>query len=212
MARKILLVVASLTLVIAGAALYLSVSKPVASASGSTTVYVAAGDLGPGTRGAGLTEAQVQKVQVASNLVPPNALTNLSQVQTLQTTVPVFKGQILMARMFSTTAATGGLSIPPGTNAVTLQLTDGGRVAGFVQPGSKVVVYQSPDGGGNAGTVVLQSAQVIAIGPTTANGKTGDGAVSNKAVPTTLITFALTPRDSVKVIGRDNLYLGLLPN
>lgn len=212
MARKILLVVASLTLVIAGAALYLTVSKPAASASNTATVYVAAGDLGPGTRGAALTENQVQKMQVASNLVPPNALTSLAQVAALQTTVPVFKGQILMARMFSTTAATGGLSIPPGTNAVTVQLTDGGRVAGFVQPGSKVVVYQTPQDGGTAGTVVLQAAQVIAIGPTTANGKSADGAVSNKAVPTTLITFALTPRDSVKVVGKENLYLGLLPN
>ncbi|MFA7265842.1 MAG: RcpC/CpaB family pilus assembly protein [Candidatus Nanopelagicales bacterium] len=209
MARKIILVVASLTLVIAGAALYLTVSKPAVSASDSTTVYVAAGDLGPGTRAATLTDTRVQRVQVASNLVPPNALTNISQVINLQTSVPIFKGQILMTRMFSTTATTGGLSIPPGTNAVTIQLSDGGRVAGFVQPGSKVVVYQA---GADAGTVVLQSADVIAVGPTTATGKAGDGTVSNKAVDTTLITFALTPRDSVKVVGKEGLYLGLLPS
>ena len=212
MARKILLVVASLTLVIAGAALYLSLAKPTANAGSSVTVFVATGDLGPGTKAATLTDVQVQPVQVAANLVPPNALTNLAQVAALQTTVPVFKGQILMTRMFSPTATTGGLAIPPGTNAITIQLTDPGRVAGFVQPGSKVVVYQVAAGPDASGKVVLQAAEVIAVGPTTANGKAGEGAVSNKTIPTALITFALSPVDSVKVVGREDLYLGLLPS
>ena len=211
MARKVLLVVASLTLVIAGAALYLSMTKSTASASGGTaTVYISTADLGPGTRGSTLTDVQVQRVQVATSLVPPNALTNINQVANLQTSVPIFKGQILMARMFSPTATTGGLSIPPGTNAITLTLSDPGRVAGFVQPGSKVVVYQVGSGT-TPGSVALREAQVIAVGPTTANGKNGDGAVSNKGVPTALITFALTPVDSIKVVGREDLYLGLLP-
>ncbi len=53
---------------------------------------------------------------------------------------------------------------------------------------------------------------MIAVGPTTTTGKTGTGAVSNSAVATALITFALSPVDSVKVVGRDDLYLGLLPS
>ncbi len=212
MARKVLLIVASLTLVIAGAGLYLSMTKSNASPiSGEVTVFVAAGDLGPGTEGSALTESQVQRVPVASNLAPPNALTNLAQIAGLQTTVPIFKGQILMARMFATASATGGLSIPPGTNAITLELSDPGRVAGFVQPGSKVVVYQ-PGLGGVPGKVILKEAPVIAVGPTTASGKGGDGVVSNKGVPIVLITFALSPVDSVKVVGQDELALGLLPN
>ncbi len=212
MARKVLLIVASLTLVIAGAGLYLSMTKSNASPiSGEVTVFVATGDLGPGTKGSALTESQVQRVSVASNLAPPNALTNLAQIADLQTTVPIFKGQILMARMFATTSATGGLSIPPGTNAVTIELSDPGRVAGFVQPGSNVVVYQVGTDGAS-GAVVLKEAQVIAVGPTTTSGKGGDGVVSNKGVPTALITFALSPVDSVKVIGRGDLALGLLPN
>ncbi len=212
MARKVLLIVASLTLVIAGATLYLSMTKSNANAtSGAVTVFVAAGDLGPGTKGSTLTESQVQRVPVASNLAPPNALTNLAQIAELQTTVPVFKGQILMDRMFGITAATGGLSIPPGTNAITLELSDPGRVAGFVQPRSKVVVYEiaTPT---SPGKVILKEAPVIAVGPTTTSGKGGDGIVSNKSVPTVLITFALSPVDSVKVIGRLDLALGLLAN
>ncbi len=216
MARKVLLIVASLTLVIAGAGLYLSMTKSNASPiSGEVTVFVATGDLGPGTEGSALTEPQVQRVQVASNLAPPNALTNLAQIAGLQTTVPIFKGQILMARMFATASATGGLLIPPGTNAITLELTDPGRVAGFVQPGSKVVVYGSGPGIGDGPIkVILKEAPVIAVGPTTASGKGGDGVVSNKGVPIVLITFALSPADSVKVVLHSSgpLALGLLPN
>lgn len=211
MARKILLVVASLTLIVAGTALYFTVSNANAASSSTATVFVSSGDLGPGTLGSGLTDVQVQQVQVPKDLVPPNALTNLAQVANLQTSVPVFKGQILMARMFSPTAATGGLVIPPGSNAITVSLTDPGRVAGFVQPGSKVVIYQTASST-TSGGVVLREAKVIAVGPTTTTGKAGTGAVSNSAVPTALITFALSPVDSVKVVGRDDLYLGLLPS
>lgn len=212
MARKVLLIVASFTLVIAGAALYFSVTKASANSSSTSTVYVAAGDLGPGTLGSSLSDVQVQKIQVPASLVPPNALTDIAQVAQLQSSVPIFKGQVLMARMFSPTAATGGLAIPAGTNAVTIQLTDPGRVAGFVQPGSKVVVYQTASSGSPNGAVVLREAKVIAVGPTTTNGSSGAGTVSNKAVATALITFALSPVDSVKVVGRDDLYLGLLPS
>jgi hypothetical protein len=28
----------------------------------------------------------------------------------------------------------------------------------------------------------------------------------------TLVTFALSPKDSIKVVGREDLYLGLLPS
>lgn len=168
MARKLLLIFASLTLVIAGGALYLSLSKSPATASNSTqSVLISTSDLPPGTAGSSLNENLVQVVEVSSNLVPADAVTSLGQVASLQTVGPLFRGQILMGRMFAPTSATGGLPIPPGTNAITLQVTDPGRVAGFVQPGSKVVVYQVAGGSGTPGTVVLQMAEVIAIGPTT---------------------------------------------
>ncbi len=213
MARKLLLIFASLTLVIAGGALYLALSKSPATASGATrSVLVITGDLPPGTPGANLTEAQVQPVDVSANLVPADAVTNVGQIATLKSIGPLFRGQILMGRMFAPTSATGGLPIPQGTNAITLQITDSGRVAGFVQPGSNVVIYERAQGTGNPGVVVLQSAQVIAIGPTTSGGQPTGGAVPNANAAVTLVTFALSPKDSVKVVGREDLYLGLLPS
>lgn len=209
MARKLLLIFASLTLVIAGGALYFALangSTATASVAGPTRpVLVATGDLPPGSK---LADINVTTVQMPANVVAANTLNSLSQVVNLLAIVPIFKGQILMSPMFGTSLTTGGLAIPPGTNAVTVSISDTGRVAGFVQPGSKVVVYDtSADGGGK---VLLQSAQVIAIGPTTQTG-TGNAAVPNKTASTTLVTFALTPKDAISIVGKDSLSLGLLP-
>ena len=212
MARKLLLIFASLTLLVAGGTLYLALTRAPASATATRTVIVATGDLAPGTRAGTFGDGQVQTLQVASNSVPPNALGSLGEVALLQTQVPIFRGQILMRPMFAQTATTGGLSIPAGTNAITLQISDSGRVAGFVQPGSKVVVYKRAVDSQTPGEVVLTAARVIAVGPTTATGGNGEAAVSNKLAPTTLVTFALSPKDSIRVVGRDDLYLGLLPS
>lgn len=210
MGRKLMLIFATLTMIVAGGALYFSLTQGQAAATESQTVYVAVGDLAPGTSGSSLTEQQVEPVQVAASVVPPNALASLAAVANLQMSVPVFKGQILMARQFAVNSSTGGLPIPADQNAVSVQFSDPARVAGFVQPGSKVAVYQISDGTAN---VLLPSAAVIAVGPTTGQAKSPN-ASSNVGIPATIVTFALTPTDAAKVVGAaaGSLYLGLLPN
>lgn len=203
MGRKILLVFAALTLIVAGGALYLSLAGGKASAGGpALTVLVASGDLPPGTAGVELSSASINQIQVPAESVPENAVTNIADVANLKTIVPIFKGQVLIARQFAATSATGGLPIPPGTNAVSVELSDSARVAGFVQPGSKVVVY-------SGAKILLPTASVIATGARTA---TGSGA-SNVKVATTIVTFALTPQETTILVGADggSLYLGLLP-
>ncbi len=214
MARKILLIVASLTLIVAGGALFMSMTATASAPTATTvTVYIASGDLAPGTAGGTLGPQQVQAVNVANNAVPPGALADLAVVKTLKTVVPVFKGQILMSRQFAESSATGGLPIPAGKNAVSVELSDPARVAGFVQPGSKVVVYAQVD---SKSTVLLPSASVIAVGPATQLGAPpADSATApNKGVATTIVTLALTTDESNKLIGAlgVTLYLGLLPN
>lgn len=205
MGRKVLLVFAALTMVIAGGALYLSLtsSSSAESAGPTRTVLVANGDLPPGTPGSALTAAQVVPVTVAANMVPDQAVVDLAEVAPLKTTVTIFKGQILITRQFAAANATGGLPIPPGTNAISVELSDPARVAGFVQPGSRVVVY-------SGSAVLLPDAPVIAVGATTV---TGTG-TANKAIASTIVTFALTPADATKLVSAagSGLYLGLLPN
>jgi pilus assembly protein CpaB len=211
MARKLLLVFASLTLIIAGAALYLSLTKTQVVAGTKTPkrpILVATGDLPPGTTAASLTDLQVQVIQVDPVGVPPAALTSIAQVANLKTIVPIFKGQTLITRQFAQTSATGGLPIPQGKNAISVELQDDRRVAGFVQPGSQVVVYTVKD---TVPLVLLTSASVIAIGPTTATGK---APTADQTIASTIVTFALTTADATKLVGADSgsLYLGLLPS
>jgi len=211
MARKLLLIVASLTLVIAGAALYVSLSSSPTQATAATrNVLIATGDLPPGLESRALTSNEVRVVAVSPDAVPPGALSAISEVANLKTTVPVFKGQVLMARQFAATSATGGLPIPAGTNAISVELSDPARVAGFVQPGSRVVVYQTVNG---ISQVLLPSASVIAVGATTANDAADPATASNKAVATTIVTFALNAKQSTKLVSapQGSLYLGLLP-
>ncbi len=218
MARKLLLIFASLTLIVAGGALYLSITStnPAAGAIETRSVLVAAGDLPPGTLVSALTDKQVRLVLVAPEVAPPNALDSLKSVAKLKTTVPIFKGQVLMERQFAESSATGGLPIPKGKNAVSAELSDPARVAGFVQPGSSVVVYVQDQKGGDRARVLLSAASVIAIGPSTIS-EPGTNQ-PNGAVATTIVTFALTPLESTKIIqalgsadGTQTLYLGLLP-
>lgn len=218
MARKLLLIFASLTLCIAGAALYLSITSTQASSATTSTVLVAKGDLPPGTTAASLTDAHLESKQIAEGALPPNALKSLAEVRDQKTIVPIFAGQPLTARQFAANSSTGGLPVPDGTNAISAEIVDDQRVAGFVQPGSRVQVYvRGTDSAGvPTATVLLPAAPVIAVGPVTPTGE-GDGAASNEKVAKTIVTFALNTDDSKKLIaatgyGKDAIYLGLLPN
>ncbi len=208
MSRKIVLSFATFALLVSGIAILVGFTNATASASDSVTVIVADGDLPPGAPAGSLTGA-IREERVAANLVPEGALTSLDDAAGLQTTTPIFAGQVLIRRQFAATSATGGLPIPPGRIAVAVKLDDPERVAGFVEPGSKVMVFQNVN---ETASVLLKDAPVVAVGPsTTANGESADSADGKAA---TVVTFALTPEEATKVVSavsNGSLYLGLLP-
>lgn len=208
MSRKIVLALATFALLVSGGAILVGFTNASATASEGVTVIVADGDLPPGAPAASLAGA-IRAERVAANLVPEGALTSLENAAGLQTTTPIFDGQVLIRRQFAETSATGGLPIPPGRTAVAVKLDDPERVAGFVEPGSKVMVFQNVD---ETASVLLKDAPVVAVGPsTTSNGEASDSA-DDKA--STVVTFALTPEEATKVVSavsNGSLYLGLLP-
>lgn len=60
----------------------------------------------------------------------------------------IYPGEQLVTQKFGTIAEIEGrptLPIPAGKTAVTLKLSDTGRVSSFTQPGSRVAVYFAPD-------------------------------------------------------------------
>jgi len=209
--RKLVVVLCAIALLAGGAGIVVSVRAAAAAGGKTNRVLVASADIPPGTPVSELGN-RVRQADLPAGAVPAGAVTDPANVAGLKTTVPIFADQILVSRQFGEVAATGGLPIPPGHNAVSAELDDPQRVAGFVQPGSQVIVYAVASRGeeetASEARVLLKSATVIAVGPATAAGG-GDVPVDRK-----IVTFALVEADAAKLVAASaagDLYLGLLP-
>ena len=191
------------------------------------TADIAAGQSGSAISAGGSTELQ----QVDAATVPAGALSDLTPVADLTTIGPVYSGQILLRQMFgSPTQAAGGLTLPEGTMAVSVQLGDPQRVAGFVSPGSEVAVFVTAPGLGPAGSgtsdepsgqqsgtaLLLERVPVVAVGPsTTSTATTTDqtGTTNTEAISTAILTLALDQEQAQRLIqstSNGTLYFGLL--
>ena len=63
----------------------------------------------------------------------------------------IYPGEQLISSKFGATgAAASGLTIPKGKIAISVNLTDPSRVAGFVNPGDKVAIFMTGTGGATA--------------------------------------------------------------
>jgi pilus assembly protein CpaB len=118
----------------------------------------------------------------------------------------IFPGEQIISAKFGTSAAVQStLQIPDGMMAASVNLTDPGRVAGFVNPGSQVSVFIS---GTDAQTglpftrMLLDRVTVLGVGSTTPVSTTTtdqSGASTTEQLPRTLITMALTQQQVEKV-------------
>lgn len=127
--------------------------------------------------------------------------------------------QIIAAKLGTTAAPTSPLAIPKGMLAISVNLTDPARVAGFVQPGSSVAIFLDGNQGGQPFTrLLLPKVRVLGVGSTTPVSTTttdAQGQQSTEQLPRTLLTLALDQADAQKVLfaqGNGELALGLLTN
>ena len=129
-------------------------------------------------------------------------------------------GQQIMASQWGKLGTTSELPLNPNQIAVSVQLGDPQRVAGFVQPGSNVAVFVTVNNVGSNGQqttrVLLGKAQVVAVGPTTfstTSTRTASGATNTESLPKAILTLALSQRDAQRLIlasESGQLYFGLL--
>ncbi|MFA6577202.1 MAG: RcpC/CpaB family pilus assembly protein, partial [Nocardioides sp.] len=116
--------------------------------------------------------------------------------------------------------AASTLPIPYGLQAISVDLGDPERVAGFVNPGAEVTVYwYGVDGqtGQNVARILHERVLVLGTGSTTqvATTTTTDptGAETIEQLPRTLLTFALNQKDVERTIfaqRNGELILGLV--
>jgi pilus assembly protein CpaB len=96
------------------------------------------------------------------------------------------------------------IAIPKGKVAVSVNLTDAARVAGFVTPGSEVAVLVAV-GEGTAGYThtLISPITVLGVGGTstitsTTTSKAGES--TTEPIPQTLVTLAVTQRQSEQLL------------
>lgn len=114
--------------------------------------------------------------------------------------------QIVDAKFGDTAAVQSSLQIPDGKMAISVNLTDPARVAGFVNPGSEVAVFvnSTDTATGNTFTrMLLDRVTVLGVGSTTPVSTTTTdetGASTTEQLPRTLLTLALDQDQSERVI------------
>lgn len=204
-----------------------------------TEVLVATGTIEAGlTLEEAVGEQLVERKALASNSVPGGALRKMSEAQGRVAASTIFPGEVLLAAKFVEPQAVGALDIPGDRMAVSVELEDPQRVAGFVLPGSEVAIFDtyevddvdvngqvepgapnSADAGvqgtkvEEATRMLLPRVPVIAVGQTGQRRSVTRDNQDEEPVATTVLTVAVTKDDAERLVhgtqtGR--LYFALL--
>jgi pilus assembly protein CpaB len=209
--RTILLVLAAVVAVLGAGMVYLYVQGADDRAMADqapVSVLTAVAQIEPGET---LAEAQaagkLQLSEVPAEQVLDGALVEVGDMGDQIALQRVFVGEQVTASKFGSSGEQDVLAMPKGKVAISINLTDTGRVAGFVSPGSKVALYYSgtlPPGGNDGVRVLLPEVEVIAVGQTTVTTSTTTTAegeqTTTEQLPRTLFTLAVTQEEAEKVI------------
>lgn len=226
--RTVLLLVAVILAGLGTVMIFLYVQNADArAAQGQKLVKVlfAKTNLTPGTK---VSDAQASGAfelrDVAENSVSAGALSDTSAYSGKVVLTPIFAGQQIIAAEFGDAGTNTQLPIPGDKIAVSLQLGDPARVAGFVAPGNEVAIFitmtgqtSGSSGGQDFTRVLLPRVQVIATGPTTMVATTttnqATGQSNTEQLPKAILTLAVDQTQAQKIVyaqTKGQLYFGLL--
>ena len=146
-----------------------------------------------------------------------NSTATIGDKVALSTIYP--KEQIISAK-FGAPGDQKVLTIPDGQIAISVNLTDTGRVAGFVSPGAEVAIFVSTtdasEGGEEIVRLLLPRVPIIAVGATTVIQTTttdAAGAQTTEQLPRTLFTLAVDQDEAERImfaVGHGELNFALL--
>ncbi|MDQ0368763.1 Flp pilus assembly protein CpaB [Catenuloplanes indicus] len=182
-------------------------------------VLVSTGTIPAGTTGAQIRERGLtQRVAMPAETVPQGALGELAaDLDGLALTGEVGASQLLLAGMFGTpTALTGGLPVPAGKLAVSVQVGAAAQVAGYVRPGATVTIFNTYESGdGRVTRVLLPEVDVIGVGERGSAGAAVTAVQQNgaeTAPATTMLTVAVDQDQAERLVHASqtgSLYLAL---
>lgn len=146
----------------------------------------------------------VQK-QVRREDMVPGALSSSTSITGLVATGTIYPGEQLIADNFGNIADSEGLVIPDDKVAISVELTDPERVAGFVNPGSEVAIFITRTVPKEYTRVLLPRVTVIGVGQTSTTSRTvtDDAQTVVEEIPKTILTLALDQKEAEKLIWSD---------
>ncbi|WP_243056352.1 Flp pilus assembly protein CpaB [Nocardioides sp. SR21] len=216
--RSLLLLVAIVTAALGATMLVVYVQGADARAADGqerVTVLVATESVEPGeTVQHAIDAGKFDEREVAQDDLSAQALTSTDGLDGLVAIGRIYPGQQLIAAQFGDPGSEEVLGIPDELMAISVELTDPERVAGFVQPGSWVAIFMSgdPELYLKDGTtrklapltrLMLPKVQVLGVGTTSVTSRTtteDDGTETTQEVPRTILTIAVNQAQAEEVI------------
>jgi pilus assembly protein CpaB len=145
--------------------------------------------------------------------VLPDAVSSAQGLQDRVAVTTIFPGEQIITGKLGESGDQDLISIPEGKLAISVQLSDPARVAGFVRPGSEVAIFvtgtptlKSPNGTTrtlpDTSKVLLRTVEVIGVGQTTVLSTTTTsptGAETTEQIPTTILTLAVTQEEAERI-------------
>jgi pilus assembly protein CpaB len=151
--------------------------------------------------------------QVAANSVAEGALSNIDQISGQVALTTIFPGQQIVSAAFGSLQGVTSIPIPGDKMAVSLQLGDPERVAGFLSAGSEVAVFatlRNPSATAQQNEATAESTQllvdrltVITVGnvqPVQTTTTDSDGTQNTEEIPRAIVTLAVTQKQAQQLI------------
>ncbi len=164
-------------------------------------VLKAKAQIEPGeTANAAMQASKLELVDVPRSQVLVGAVNSIDAIGTQVALGKIYPGEQIIQGKFGSPGDQSLLTIPDKQIAMSMSLSDTGRVAGFVSPGSDVVIFATC---GDATHTLFDKMSVIAVGATTiTNTTTTDqtGSSTTEQLPKTLFTLAVTQEQGQKLL------------
>ena len=180
----------------------------------TATSVIEAGEAVSAAQEAGKFEAQ----EVRREDMVDGAVNSTESITDLVALGSVYPGEQIISARFGTLSDVENLVIPDDKMAMSVELTDFERVAGFVNPGSEVAIFGTaaapvrrlPDGTeqtlSSVTRIILARVPVIGVGTTSVGSRTvttEEGAQVTEEVPRTILTVAVTQEEAERLVLAD---------
>ena len=217
--RTVLLIVAMVVAALGSSLVFLYVQNADARASEKydmVQVLKSVAVINPGeTLGDAQQAGKIEMGKVTSGDALSGALTSTTDMSNKVALSTIFPGEQIISGKFGEPGEQKVLTIPDGKLAISVNLTDPARVAGFVQPGAEVAIFLSAEPESTDLTtgvtkklpeftrLLLPRVQVIGVGTTTVIPTTTTdeaGQQTTEQLPRTLLTLALDQDEAERVI------------